>query len=882
MKKQIAYSKRITGVVHSILVLVIFAAGGGLGVAALGDSPGLLAQNDIVSASPEFAAGVAVHETRTESQGAPHVPNASEITTRIEAFSPAPATRSSFMASWDSVSGAKGYLLDVSTSSSFSSYVGDYHDLDVGDVRGRVVTGLSQGTTYYYRVRAYDAPGPSSYSDVTSVTTVPTTGLIINPTFDSSITGNVNAAAIEAMINQAISIYESLYSDPITIQILFRYSTTNPDGTPLPPGLLAGSLSVIYTIPWSTFISALTADATSNYDNLAIASLPGFALSANILPKSANGRAVSLNTPPAMFPNGTVGNGGPYDGIVTLNSAQPFQFTRPPSPNNYDAQRSTEHEIDEVMGFGSYLGHSVGDLLPQDLFSWSLAGVRNITSSGTRYFSIDGGYTYIVNFNQDPNGDFGDWSSEACPQTHPYVQNAFSCSGQSSDVTAQSPEAINLDVIGYDFTPVTRTVTNSNDSGPGSLRQAVSAASDGLDVIQFAPGVTNITLTSGELDISADLSINGPGANALTIQSAFSSSVFAVYKTAVTLWISGLTLTHSVFSIRSAGNTEIEACVLDSNHTAIYNTPDGTMSIFDSTISNNVNSGIDNWGSITIDRCTISNNSGGGIGNNYDGGSMSITNSTISGNSCTYVSDGGNAGGGIYNVGELTISNCTISGNSVVGGPVDGFGGGIYNNQGYLEILSTTIAHNSATGSPSGFGGGIYGGAINVDSSIIALNSAPYGPDVVGGIETSTYNIIGIDPLLGPLADNGGPTFTHALLPGSPAIDHGDPGAPPTDQRGYGRLGVPDVGAFEFGGIAPTPTSTPTPTPTPTPTATPTATHTPTATPTATPTPTPCSGRCAPTPRPLPTSSARPTPPPHLTPPPTPTGSPRPTPAPRP
>ena len=260
---------------------------------------------------------------------------------------------------------------------------------------------------------------------------------------------------------------------------------------------------------------------------------------------------------------------------------------------------------------------------------------------------------------------------------------------------------------------------------------------------------------------------------------------------------------------------------------------------------------------------------------------MSITNSTISGNSCTYVSDGGNAGGGIYNVGELTISNCTISGNSVVGGPVDGFGGGIY-NQGYLEILSTTIAHNSATGSPNGFGGGIYGGAFNVDSSIIALNSAPYGPDVVGGIGTSTYNIIGIDPLLGPLADNGGPTFTHALLPGSPAIDHGDPGAPPTDQRGYGRLGVPDVGAFEFGGIAPTPTSTPTPTPTPTPTATPTATHTPTATPTATPTPTPCSGRCAPTPRPLPTSSARPTPPPHLTPPPTPTGSPRPTPAPRP
>ena len=61
-----------------------------------------------------------------------------------------------------------------------------------------------------------------------------------------------------------------------------------------------------------------------------------------------------------------------------------------------------------------------------------------------------------------------------------------------------------------------------------------------------------------------------------------------------------------------------------------------------------------------------------------------------------------------------------------------------------------------------------------------------------------------IDPLLGPLADNGGPTLTHALQTGSPAIDRGDPAAPPQDQRGYGRVGVPDVGAFEFGGVATT------------------------------------------------------------------------------
>jgi hypothetical protein len=186
-------------------------------------------------------------------------------------------------------------------------------------------------------------------------------------------------------------------------------------------------------------------------------------LSPNVKPSSAGGRAVGLNTPPAMFANGTVGNGGPYDGIVTLNSSRPFQFSRPPSASNFDAQRATEHEMDEVIGLGSRLGHSGNDLWPQDLFSWSSAGHRNITSSGSRYFSINGGVTNIVNFNQNPDGDFGDWSSEACPQAHPYVQNAFVCTGQFSDVTTTSPEGVNLDVIGYDL--ISSPVTDFNGNG---------------------------------------------------------------------------------------------------------------------------------------------------------------------------------------------------------------------------------------------------------------------------------------------------------------------------------------------------------------------------------------------------------------------------------
>ena len=125
----------------------------------------------------------------------------------------------------------------------------------------------------------------------------------------------------------------------------------------------------------------MRADTKTSNDSLANTSLPGTALSTYITPSSANGRAVALDTSTAMFANGTVGQGGPYDGIVTLNSARPFQFTRSTSSGNFDAQRSIEHEIDEVIGFASHLNMSgtySGDLRPQDLFSWSSAGNRNL------------------------------------------------------------------------------------------------------------------------------------------------------------------------------------------------------------------------------------------------------------------------------------------------------------------------------------------------------------------------------------------------------------------------------------------------------------------------------------------------------------------------
>ena len=349
------------------------------------------------------------------------------------------------MASWKPVSGAKGYLLDVSTSKAFDNYVNGYHDLDVGGAAGRVVTGLSRGTTYYYRVRAYGVRSMAGYTPTTAITTRATTGLTIQPTFDSSITGNPNATQIQDTINRAISIYEALFTDPITIQIRFRYATSSPTGNTL--DAFVEGLTVVYDIDGSTWINALRADAKSSNDNIAMASVGSTGFT-SLVETSANGRALGQNSPPAMNADGTISVGGPYDGIVTLNSATSFQFNRPTVADRFDAQRSIEKGIGSIMG----LVYSLTDFTPIDIFSWSAPHHRNSNYTATpRYFSINGGVTNIVNFNNSLNGTYADWQSGTCPQAHPYVQNAVPCAGQFSDVSATSPEGISLDVIGYDL-----------------------------------------------------------------------------------------------------------------------------------------------------------------------------------------------------------------------------------------------------------------------------------------------------------------------------------------------------------------------------------------------------------------------------------------------
>jgi hypothetical protein len=235
--------------------------------------------------------------------------------------------------------------------------------------------------------------------------------------------------------------------------------------------------------------------------------------------------------------------------------------------------------------------------------------------------------------------------------------------------------------------------------------------------------------------------------------------------------------------------------------------------------------GLYNFGALTLNNSVIMSNSvssdGGGVINE---GTMFINNSTFSGNSALY-------SGGIANYGPMTIRNSTISGNSA-----GSQSGGVF-NENALTLRNTLIANNSA----SGGGDDCKGSPATGNNNLIEIAAC----NIFNG---SNGNIVGQDPNLAPLADNGGGTLTYALQAGSPAIDAGDNATClATDQRGISRpLGSAcDIGSFEAD--LSTPTETPTATPTSTPTATPTSTDTPvpptaTSTPTATPTNTPPSG----------------------------------------
>ena len=267
--------------------------------------------------------------------------------------------------------------------------------------------------------------------------------LVITPTFDSTITSDPNAAAVEGVINTAINTYEADFSDPINVTIKFQEMTSG----------LGQSNTTLYKINYSDFYNALVADAKTANDAIALASLPNGSAAGSPNPvtgsttinvKTAELRALGFNG--ALFP--PIGG---FDGTIGLNT----DITTPGSPGSslqYSLLATTEHEIDEVLGLGSDLpgGGFFNDPAPEDLFRYDSAGNRSYTTNSTAkaFFSING-TTDLAQFdNQNDGGDFGDWQSNPLPPgVLPKVQDAFATPGANP---ALSVELTALDVIGYD------------------------------------------------------------------------------------------------------------------------------------------------------------------------------------------------------------------------------------------------------------------------------------------------------------------------------------------------------------------------------------------------------------------------------------------------
>jgi len=388
------------------------------------------------------------------------------------------------------------------------------------------------------------------------------------------------------------------------------------------------------------------------------------------------------------------------------------------------------------------------------------------------------------------------------------------------------------------------------DMSPGdfSLREALILAngSFGPDTINFSPGLhgQTITLAAGELSITEALTINGPGAELLTIDADSNSRVFNVDDGAPyfgqPVEISGLTLT--------GGNITVSG-LEDINGGAILN--DDLLTLRDMVIEGNSaeggGGGIRSTGRLDLVDSIVTGNqaaAGGGIvGVDY------ILRSVISGNSAA-------SGGGINSAGNLEIIESTISGNAA------NVGGGLWISSGDITILQSVISGNSAV--TLGAGISLSAASLQLNHSTVTANTGAAGIEILSSAESSNiilnhaivaanpivdlvapffgddqvqalFSLVGnrgntfvqdfggnqigspvnvIDPLLGPLDDYGGPTPTHALLAGSPAVDAGDPNYPgfldiplDFDQRGapfsrvfdgdFNGSAFVDIGAYE-------------------------------------------------------------------------------------
>ena len=365
--------------------------------------------------------------------------------------------------------------------------------------------------------------------------------LTITPIFDSSITGDANAATIEASINQVIGNYETLLLSPIHITVTFKEMATG----------LGESNKFIIDDSYTDFRAKLAASATSASDTTALNSLPIQSLNPvnsdpNIQLTEANALALGIYT-------GSNTNTSPT--TISLNTSL-MNLSRggTQSGSKYDLLSVVSHEMDEILGLGSAIPNGTnpisgspttptGAVQPEDLFRYSAAGVRSYNNGTpaqtTSYFSIDGGVTNIVGFNQNStaaNGaDFGDWVSSGTSR----VQDAFGTQGAVLNLGPAEKTA--LDVVGYTLlTSLTWNPTGGTAAVPPDGAGTWTTASGSV----WWNGASNAVWTNSATPLNAQFGTPG----------TFSAAAFTVtLGSAIT--VGTVTFANANYTVAGGGNS---------------------------------------------------------------------------------------------------------------------------------------------------------------------------------------------------------------------------------------------------------------------------------------------------------------------------------------